>query len=70
MNKVQKLFMGGLMACVAASSMAQTFVGERTDFRDETIYFAMTTRFYDGDPTNNVCGWDHQDVQIENNDPD
>lgn len=62
--------MGGLMACVAASSMAQTFVGERTDFRDETIYFAMTTRFYDGDPTNNVCGWDHQDVQIENNDPD
>ena len=70
MNKVQKLFMGGLMACVAASSMAQTFVGERTDFRDETIYFAMTTPFYDGDPTNNVCGWDHQDVQIENNDPD
>ena len=62
MNKVQKLFMGGLMACVAASSMAQTFVCERTDFRDETIYFAMTTRFYDGDPTNNVCGWDHQDV--------
>ena len=46
------------------------FVGERSDFRDETIYFAMTTRFYDGDPTNNVCGWDHQDVQIANNDPD
>ncbi|MDE6081343.1 MAG: alpha-amylase, partial [Muribaculaceae bacterium] len=49
---------------------AETFVGDRTDFRDETIYFAMTTRFYDGDPTNNVCGWDHQDVQIANNDPD
>jgi glycosidase len=30
----------------------------------------MTTRFYDGDPKNNVCGWDHQDVQIANNDPD
>lgn len=70
MNKVQKLFMGGLMACVASTSLAQTFVGERTDFRDETIYFAMTTRFYDGDPTNNVCGWDHQNVQIDNNDPD
>ncbi|MDE7153195.1 MAG: starch-binding protein [Muribaculaceae bacterium] len=49
---------------------AETFVGDRSDFRDETIYFAMTTRFYDGDPTNNVCGWDHQDVQIANNDPD
>ncbi|MDE6717713.1 MAG: starch-binding protein, partial [Muribaculaceae bacterium] len=29
-----------------------------TDFRDETIYFAMTTRFYDGDPDNNVYCWD------------
>ena len=49
---------------------AETFMGGRTDFRDETIYFAMTTRFYDGDPKNNVCGWDHQSVQIANNDPD
>lgn len=30
----------------------------RTDFRDETIYFVMTTRFYDGDPDNNVHCWD------------
>ncbi len=28
------------------------------DFRDETIYFVMTTRFYDGDPSNNVQCWD------------
>ncbi len=49
---------------------ASTFVGERDDFRDETIYFAMTTRFYDGDPKNNVCGWDRQNIQIANNDPD
>ncbi len=28
-------------------------VGERTDFREETIYFLLTTRFYDGDPSNN-----------------
>ena len=27
------------------------------DFRDETIYFVMTTRFYDGDPDNNVSTW-------------
>ncbi len=26
---------------------------ERTDFREETIYFLLTTRFYDGDPSNN-----------------
>ena len=27
---------------------ASAFVGERTDFRYETISFVMTTRFYDG----------------------
>jgi glycosidase len=26
---------------------------ERIDFREETIYFLLTTRFYDGDPDNN-----------------
>ena len=30
----------------------------RTDFRDESIYFVMTTRFFDGDATNNVHCWD------------
>lgn len=34
------------------------FSSTRTDFRDETIYFVMTTRFYDGDPENNVHCWD------------
>ncbi|MCM1161741.1 MAG: alpha-amylase family glycosyl hydrolase [Roseburia sp.] len=38
-----------------------------TDFRDETIYFIMTTRFYDGDPSNNVQCWDAQ--QLNANDP-
>lgn len=28
-------------------------IGERKDFREETIYFLITTRFYDGDPSNN-----------------
>ena len=28
-------------------------VEERVDFREETIYFLLTTRFYDGDPSNN-----------------
>ncbi len=42
----------------------------RTDFRKETIYFVITTRFYDGAPSNNVYGWD--DAQAGNvalNDP-
>ena len=30
------------------------YANSRTDFRDETIYFLITTRFYDGDPSNNA----------------
>ncbi len=30
------------------------YANSRTDFRDETIYFLMTTRFYDGDSSNNA----------------
>ena len=69
MKQLKNLLAGAVLACTAISANA-AFVGAREDFRDETIYFAMTTRFYDGDPTNNVCGWDHQNVQIEHNDPD
>ena len=38
----------------------ETYPGIETswDFRDETIYFAITTRFYDGDQSNNVHCWD------------
>ena len=32
--------------------------GDRKDFRNESIYFAITTRFYDGDKSNNVDCWD------------
>ena len=35
-----------------------SFVGPRDDFRDESIYFVITTRFYDGDPSNNAQCWD------------
>lgn len=45
------------LAC-GVGAQAATFVGDRNDFRDETIYFAMTTRFYDGDPDNNTYCWD------------
>ena len=70
MKPIKNLLLGGLMGLATIQGSAATFVGDRTDFRDETIYFAMTTRFYDGDPSNNVCGWDHQNVQIANGDPD
>ena len=30
------------------------YANSRTDFRDETIYFLITTRFYDGDSSNNA----------------
>lgn len=39
----------------------QTFRGGRTDFRDETIYFLLPTRFYDGDPQNNTQCWDNRE---------
>lgn len=43
---------------------------ERGDFRDETIYFLMTTRFYDGDESNNVyCRHDADVGNDKNNDP-
>lgn len=76
MNNIKLLhtvIAGVALSFASVSGIAASTVlpdSQRTDFRDETIYFAMTTRFYDGDPTNNVCGWDHQNVQIANNDPD
>lgn len=55
----KKFFTSALLLCGIASQVrGATFVGDRTDFRDETIYFAITTRFYDGDPANNTYCWD------------
>lgn len=34
------------------------FANTRSDFRDESIYFVMTTRFYNGDTSNDVQCWD------------
>lgn len=42
----------------------------RTDFREESIYFVITTRFYDGDKGNNVFCWDDgkaQNAPVDNN---
>ncbi len=41
----------------------------QSDFREETIYFVMTTRFYDGDSANNVHAWDDAQAQNPSSDP-
>lgn len=46
-----------LLSVVASAATFSTF-DSRTDFRDESIYFLMTTRFFDGDPSNNTHCWD------------
>ena len=40
------------------TSVINKYKGNRTDFRDESIYFTITTRFYDGDSSNNTHCWD------------
>lgn len=44
---------------------------DKRDFREETIYFLMTTRFYDGDSSNNRYCWDDESLikSETNNDP-
>lgn len=41
---------------------------ERTDLREDSIYFVITTRFYDGDTSNNVHCW--SDGEANNPDTD
>ncbi|MDD6489463.1 MAG: alpha-amylase family glycosyl hydrolase, partial [Clostridia bacterium] len=45
------------------------FANSRTDFRDESIYFLITTRFYDGDPSNNARTSEDKKAQNPENDP-
>ena len=44
------------------------YANSRTDFRDETIYFLITTRFYDGDSSNNART--SEDTKAKNPDTD
>lgn len=43
--------------------------GTRTDFRDESVYYLMITRFYDGDSGNNVHCWDDGSANNPDSDP-
>jgi glycosidase len=41
----------------------------RTDLREDSIYFVITTRFYDGDTGNNVHCWDDSTANNPDSDP-
>ena len=62
---MKKIFLFSLLLCYTLSTWAaaSTFLS-RTDFRDESIYFVMTTRFYNGDPGNDVQCWDAQNYNV------
>ena len=65
-----KLWAVLMLMLVSMQTMAtDVFTSNRTDFRDESIYFMITTRFYDGDPKNNVLCWDNQEAQMSTKDP-
>ena len=53
-----KLWLLILFATVTGIQAWAEYVGPRNDFRDESIYFVITTRFYDGDPSNDAQCWD------------
>ena len=61
MRRITLLFLV-LLTCVL--TQATTNFPSRTDFRDEQIYFVMTTRFYNGDPNNDTQCWDAQNYNV------
>ena len=69
-NSLHRLIVAALLAVSAVGTPAwAAFTGGRTDFRDETIYFVLTTRFYDGDANNNTYCWDGS-KDAANHDPE
>lgn len=69
-NSLYRLIVAALLAVSAVGTPAwAAFTGGRTDFRDETIYFVLTTRFYDGDANNNTYCWDGS-KDAANHDPE
>ncbi len=42
---------------------------DRSDLREDSIYFVITTRFYDGDKNNNVHCWDDKQAGNPDSDP-
>ena len=61
---MKKFFFILSLCAVSISTIAATLFPSRTDFRDEQIYFVMTTRFYNGDPSNDTQCWDAQNYNV------
>lgn len=59
---------GTYLKDISMPSNNSIYPATRTDLRDESIYYLMITRFYDGDSSNNVHCWD--DGQAGNPDSD
>ena len=55
---MRQILLFALLLIATLGAQAATLFPSRTDFRDESIYFVMTTRFYDGDASNNTHCWD------------
>ena len=53
-----------LAVLLCSIGLQATAFPSRTDFRDESIYFVMTTRFYNGDPSNDTQCWDAQQYNV------
>ncbi|MBQ2451436.1 MAG: Ig-like domain-containing protein, partial [Lachnospiraceae bacterium] len=68
-NKTDSASLAGTDSSEILSGEARNviFANSRTDFRDESIYFTMVTRFYNGDESNDVQCWDGSQYNL--NDP-
>ncbi|MBQ3665993.1 MAG: Ig-like domain-containing protein [Lachnospiraceae bacterium] len=54
MHKEQTVAQAASSVTLSSQDRGIIYANSRSDFRDETIYFVITTRFYDGDPSNNA----------------
>ena len=69
------IFLNPIKAEAASSNVLSNsergviYANSRTDFRDESIYFLITTRFYDGDPSNNTRTADDDKAKNPESDP-
>lgn len=54
---------------ISTKDLSKNSAWERTDMREDSIYFVITTRFYDGDKSNNVHCWEDGKANNPDTDP-
>ncbi len=54
---------------ISTKDLSKNIAWERTDMREDSIYFVITTRFYDGDKSNNFHCWDDGKANNPDTDP-